>query len=67
MGKEMKIKKVCDTEYYIMKNVIRFKTDDGIYEIDSKDVLELSYALLDSLGLKYEILEDVDEKLNGGN
>lgn len=57
----MKIKKV----EYNLKNEIIIDSDEGEKKISSKDALEIAYALFDCYGFKYDILEDLENIING--
>ena len=49
---------------YNLDGEIFFKTATKRYSINQNDALEIAFALVDSLGLPYNILEDVEIKVH---
>lgn len=52
---------------YNLNGTIMFKTRgvDIQYAMTQKDALEIAYTLVDSLGLPYSILDQVEQAING--
>lgn len=63
---EIKLIGVTNGSYDLRGN-IHFKTKNttASYTMSQKDALEIAYTLVDSLGLDYKILDQVDDAVNG--
>ena len=59
--------KANNIKYNPLSKKIFFDSEDTEYEMEAKDVLDLAYGMLDLLGMSYDILDDADYELNGGN
>ena len=46
-----------------VKGIIVFDTDNGEMQINQIDALKIAFSLVDSLGLSYSILDEVEDKL----
>lgn len=45
------------------KGIIVFDTDNGEMQINQTDALKIAFSLVDSLGLSYSILDEIEDKL----
>ena len=57
------IKHVHNCKYDLNGNLYFTANDNRRYKISAKDVLEIAYALFDSVGHSYEPLEDIEDEL----
>ena len=62
----MEIKDVKNLRYDMNGNIF-FDSSIGPMQIEEKNALEIAYALLDSNGLEYKILDELDEKISKKN
>lgn len=61
----MKIENIKDSEY-TSKGNFTFRTKEGeVIEASAQDVLEMAYALFDFAGMSYEMLDEINEKVEG--
>lgn len=60
----MQIKNVENGEYDVKGN-FTFDIESGNIEIKAVDALEIAYALFDWAGMPYELLDEINEKVEG--
>ena len=60
----LKIKKVENGRNGINEKMF-FDTEDGEIEIDTASALEIAYTLFDKYNMPYEILDELNEKVEG--
>ncbi len=59
----MKIENIKDSEY-TSRGDFTFTTKQGeVIEANTQDVLEIAYALFDWAGMSYEVLDEINEKV----
>jgi hypothetical protein len=49
---------------YNLNNDLMFDSENGDLKINSTSALEIAYTLFDCYGFNYDILEELEEKIN---
>jgi len=64
MQKVIKFSKIWNGRNRTNGHII-FDTNIGILDLTSEQALDIAYSLVDSCGLDYSILDEVEERING--
>lgn len=60
----MEIKNIKEGQYDLDGN-LEFEIEGGTLKIKAVDALEIAYALFDWANMSYEILDELNEKIEG--
>lgn len=66
MQKIIKFNKMSNGRHKLNGHII-FDTNLGILELTPEQALDIVYTLVDSCGLNYNILNELEEKINENN